>query len=315
MASMNLLYCFDENYNVQAFNSISSFIENNNCEISVYILHNNPESFKEFQKKLKSKDNVKELDIKKFLETSFDFPNLHESHVSEATYYRLFIAGYIPEYVDSAIYVDADVICINNFYDYYNDLIKRLRDSDKTIAARNAPFRDEGEKERLMKALNIKNNYFNAGVMFIDLKKWRNLKIEDNLIKILKSEKNNIKFWDQDVLNKAFDGDYIYIDYRFNFIVDQYTSKKQITDYKDILLLHYAGSFKPWTVRGVLNDSSEFYQKTYFKSGSKNYHITHTWKLHSLSILLKSILTFKIFKIYKPVNFFITVIKSFFKFQ
>ena len=95
----------------------------------------------------------------------------------------------------------------------------------------------------------------------------------------------------------------------------QYTSKKQITDYKDILLLHYAGSFKPWTVRGVMNDSSEFYQKTYFKSGSKSYHITHTWKLHSLSILLKSLLTFKIFKIYKPVNFFITVVKSFFKFQ
>jgi len=213
------------------------------------------------------------------------------------------------------IYVDADVICINNFYDYYNDLIKRLRSSDKTIAVRNIPFRDGEEKKRLMKALNIKNNYFNAGVMFIDLKKWRNLKIEENLIKILKSEKNNIKFWDQDVLNKAFDGDYISIDYRFNFIVDQYTSKKQITDYKDILLLHYAGSFKPWTVRGVMNDSSEFYQKTYFKSGSKSYHITHTWKLHSLSILLKSLLTFKIFKIYKPVNFFITVIKSFFKFQ
>ena len=45
---LNILYCLDENYNVQASNSIYSILENTKDKINVYIIHKNPESFQSF---------------------------------------------------------------------------------------------------------------------------------------------------------------------------------------------------------------------------------------------------------------------------
>ena len=51
------------------------------------------------------------------------------------------------------------------------------------------------------------NNYFNAGVMFIDLEKWRKKSIESLSIEIIKEKNKELKFWDQDILNIIFNDD------------------------------------------------------------------------------------------------------------
>ena len=50
---MNLLYCFDENYNRQTFISICSFLEQSEDDLNIYIIHQNPESFKEYEVELR----------------------------------------------------------------------------------------------------------------------------------------------------------------------------------------------------------------------------------------------------------------------
>ena len=54
--------------------------------------------------------------------------------------------------------------------------------------------------------------------MFINLKKWREDKITDALIDTMDNIKESIQYWDQDVLNSYFDGDYFEIQEKFNFI-------------------------------------------------------------------------------------------------
>lgn len=309
--SVNLLYCFDENYNDQGYTSINSFLENNGCDIFVYIIHSNPKSFKKFEEKLSIKKNLKKIHVIEFNESNYFFPNLDEAHVSEATYYRLFIDKYLPENVDSILYVDADVLCIKNYEDKFKKLMLHLIESEKIIAVRNNPFEDVREKKLLMQKLNIKHEYFNAGVMFVDLKKWRENKIRVKLLNILESEKENIKFWDQDILNIVFENNYKTLDEGSNFLVGQKTTKKIIEENENIQLIHYAGSFKPWTVRGIFNENSEYYQNYYLKGGKRHYHITHTWRSESLFILLKNILNLKIFKTYKPYKILFSIIRSF----
>ena len=43
---MDIVYCFDSNYNIQALCSINSLINNSDTEINLHIIHDNPESFK-----------------------------------------------------------------------------------------------------------------------------------------------------------------------------------------------------------------------------------------------------------------------------
>ena len=162
-----------------------------------------------------------------------------------------------------------------------------------------------------MQKLKLKHEYFNAGVMFVDLKKWRENKIRNKLLNILDSEKENIKFWDQDVLNIVFDNNYMILDEGSNFLVGQKTTREAIDENENILLLHYAGSFKPWTVRGIFNENSEYYQNYYLKGGNRLYHVTHTWRFESLLLLLKNILNLKIFKTYKPFKILFSIIRSF----
>ena len=309
--SINLLYCFDENYNDQGYTSINSFLENNECDIFVYIIHSDPESFKKFEEKLNLKNNLKKIYVTEFNETNYFFPNLNEAHVSEATYYRLFIDKYLPPDLNSILYVDADVICIKSYENEFKKLMLHLIDSEKIIAVRNNPFEDVIERKLLMEKLNLKHGYFNAGVMFVDLKKWRENKIKNKLLNTLNTEKENIKFWDQDVLNIVFENNYEILDEGSNFLVGQNASKKDIEDDENIMLLHYAGSFKPWTVRGIFKENSEFYQNYYLKGGKRHYHITHTWRFESLLLLLKNILNLKIFKSYQPFKILFSIIRSF----
>ena len=57
---IDLLYCFDENYNVQAFLSIKSFIQqHNDTQININIIHKNPDTFLEYsRRKLLEPKNV-----------------------------------------------------------------------------------------------------------------------------------------------------------------------------------------------------------------------------------------------------------------
>ena len=114
--SRNFLLCFDENYNIQAEVTISSLLENSNFKLKFYIIHDDPESFEESKKRLNSFSNLQSIEVYKFNKRQdIVFPNFDESHMSEATYYRLFLSDYLPRTIKNIIYIDPDVICLNNF--------------------------------------------------------------------------------------------------------------------------------------------------------------------------------------------------------
>ena len=50
---INLLYCFDDNYNYQAFSSIISILDKVNEDINIFVIHKNKKSDNFFHIRLK----------------------------------------------------------------------------------------------------------------------------------------------------------------------------------------------------------------------------------------------------------------------
>jgi len=119
---LNLLYCFDSNYNIQAFTSIFSFLEKSSEKICLNVIHKDTSKKDIFPENILNHSNLKELNIYKFDRKFNTFPKVENSHVSEATYYRLFIDKIIPDNIKNYIYLDADIVVINNFDNYINEV-------------------------------------------------------------------------------------------------------------------------------------------------------------------------------------------------
>ena len=177
----NFLYCFDSNYNVQATVSISTLLEKYDSEVNLYILHDNPRLFEKYKTKLKKYKNLNKIEIYKFEDTNYDFPNLNNSHVSYATYFRMFISNYLPQDMDFLIYLDADILCLSNPRFVLEEEINKLKNSDNVLTGLNEEV-STLHKQRL----GLKNNrYFNAGLIIINYQKWSKPETIDNLLNIM----------------------------------------------------------------------------------------------------------------------------------
>ena len=265
---MNFLYCFDIKYNKQAFNSISSILRNADKEHTFFIIHKQPKTFDYYLQQLQKSNH--DFHIFEFQNNYGNFPRVSNTHVSEATYYRLFIDEYIPEDVDFLTYIDADIVCLNNPTNLILEHIKSLKESSKVIAARTE---EVGNKEYIERLSLKQNRYFNAGVMIMDFNKWKELSSENKFVNELNNLGDKVLWWDQDILNATFDGDYIELNINLNFPIHDDTNfnSKEIT--KNVNFLHYQGKNKPWFIYSFQKSYSKFYQEQFKLSFNQNYHI------------------------------------------
>ena len=124
---INVLLCFDSNYNIQAEVTINSLLNNSTKFINFYIIHDSPESFNKNKLRILDHKNTNEVNVYKFVRREGLFSKFEKSHMTEATYYRLFIADYIPKNVGEIMYIDPDIICINNFDLLYQTTVENLK--------------------------------------------------------------------------------------------------------------------------------------------------------------------------------------------
>ena len=308
--NINLLYCFDKNYNKQAYISVMSILKKLDSDVSLHILHNEPESFLFYKNKISEVKNVKYLNLYKFRHPNLEFPNLKDKHVSIATYFRMFIEDYIPQNIETLIYIDPDVICLNNPKDAINSTMNELTKSNYIIAAREAG--NNKDSKYIFQRLGLNgNSYFNAGVMFIDYKKWKNIK--EKLIKLMDAHHEKITFWDQDVLNLFFDGEYRKIESSLNYnVVNNFDDKKYVDSLSNtVIFLHYSGKIKPWSLHGFNLYYSKHYLDIYRSLFNEKYHIdAGNNKSKFILDSLKSIASLKFLKLEYPIAYVKILLKN-----
>ena len=307
---INFIYAADENYNKQLLISINSLLEQFSGIANIHIIHKNPSSFIQKLQEIDSFDKLDQLNIYKFKESKVLFPNIEGTHISEATYYRLFVDKYIPNDVTEYVYLDADIICLSDPYDYLKSNIDILLNSSFSFSARTEIIRDNNKDKFLQLGLSG-DKYFNAGVLIVNHTDWLTKNVYSELIKHIDIIKNDIEFWDQDVLNSYFNGEYLEMDNKLNYGLDLFNNELDNNIIKkNSIFLHYQGSNKPWDIVGSTMESSKFYNHQHYKLFGNNYHVVSKYKRGDLLKLIKIIFTLKIFKIKNPFGFISSCIRS-----
>ncbi len=305
----NFVYCFDSNYNLQAFTSIYSLLKNIKTKINIHIVHENKNLREVIPSIILSNENLENLIIYEFQNSNIDFPNIKGTHVSDATYFRLFIQDYVDNQIENLIYIDADTLFLNNPTNSIKNNFEKLL-SDGNYVAANTEFYLTEENEKA-KRLKIDKSYFNAGVLLINFKRWVDDELTKKLVNHLDLIKNDVVEWDQDVLNSYFNGNYTELDKRLNFNSNQIT--KNLIDAGKIDLIHFIGSKKPWTLDGIFNITSKYYHSYYSEIFNSKYHLIHAWRKRSILIYIKSIVNLNLFRFVRPWVFTKEFIKSLFK--
>lgn len=174
-------------------------------------------------------------------------------YYTSAIYFRLFIPDLFPEY-EKAIYLDCDTVALTDIgelfaIDIKDNLIGAV--ADQAVAAV-GPFR-----EYTKNALGIDaEQYFNSGVIVMNLKKMRELNFYGTFCEILRSYEF-IVAPDQDCLNLICQ-DKVYF-YESGWNKMPIAGKNE----GEIHLIHYNLSMKPWHYSNVL------YEEHFWKYASQ----------------------------------------------
>ena len=309
----NFLFCFDSNYNTQALVSINSLLNKVSQPVNIYIIHDDKKTILQNIKLIESNNNLNTIHIYQFNDTAFPLPEI-KTHISKATYFRLFISKYLPKDIDYILYLDSDIICIKDPIKELKLIKEKMILENSVIAARIEAERDRSPE--LFERLKLKNNlHFNAGVLLIDFQKWEKENVSTKIFKILKNRFEEIFDYDQELLNVYFDGDFVAMPKSLNFQATGSQSKKNLDTLKsNIYFYHYLGKDKPWEIKNINKPSTYIYQDEFYKLFKEDFHFVLKKNKEELKTILKltlSFFTFKNKRMYSILKFaFIKFIKK-----
>jgi lipopolysaccharide biosynthesis glycosyltransferase len=171
------------------------------------------------------------------------FGHLRSLHGDWTTYGRLLISKIIPS--DTALYLDADLVVLIDVL-----ALKNLDFSNHILAAVFGCTLDWAyDKSFFINKLNwpLDTHYFNAGIIFFNLKKWRETDTDKKWKALTEKYPNDILSHDQTVLNALCKGQFALLPASFNTPWNPATDRPQNSEKA---ILHFVGSPKPWDVLG-----------------------------------------------------------------
>lgn len=181
-------------------------------------------------------------------------------YLSKETYFRLIVQEILPDY-DKVVYLDSDLVVKADIADLYETdiggyalaaakdigVISQINGADSLAAAY--------AKDKL--CLQNPYQYFQAGVLLLNLKELRRMHSVDEWLKLA-----SVNYWynDQDVLNVHCQGKVKFLSQEWNILTNnnntritkecQYLPRELRKEYDEAALqpkiLHFAGSAKPW---------------------------------------------------------------------
>lgn len=275
---MNILVSCDENYLRPLKTMLYSLFSHNDKNFDIYLIHKeiSKEEIEKLDKFIKkaSKDKSKLIDIR--VSEIFDRART-TFYYTEEMYYRLLAYKYLPKNIDKILYLDPDILVLNEFDDLYN---MDLKDNFFAAATHSIPTVQPANVVRLSISSGYKDieNYFNSGILMINLKLARKSEIyEREVLSYIENSKSlGLLMPDQDLLNVVFRNKIIKIDeIKYNYDARRYIAyklkdKKLDLSYimENTSFLHFCGKRKPWLEDNNLSVFASLYM--YFWTLAKN---------------------------------------------
>ena len=235
-----IFFAVDDTYIPFLAVSLQSLVDNssdkNKYEIKILYTHVSKENMQKIKKY--EKENIKI----EFVNLSNDLQKVQgklytRNYFTSTTYYRLFIPELYPQY-DKVLYIDSDVTILTDIAGLYNQEI-----GDNLVAAipDGAVQTIEVFQEYVEKVIGVidYNNYFNAGILLMNLKELRKYKFQEKFLYLLEKVKYEVA-QDQDYLNRLCKGRVKLLDDLWNKMPIMGVSDKKPN------IIHFNLGFKPW---------------------------------------------------------------------
>jgi len=286
---MNIVYVSNEGYARHLGVSICSLFDSNADEerLEVFILDTGitPDSREKLTQIARSfgrtltfiqlKDLEERFAVR--LDTGRSAVRLDTGRFDVSTMGRLFAADLLPAGVRRVLYLDCDTVVLKPLRRLWETGLGKADGAGTgyVMAAVQEPTIYEEVKEYL--GMRKEDPYFNAGVLLIDLKRWRTEHLTDKVISYYAEIAEQSLFNDQDALNGLLKGRIRTLSPRWNFFTNyryfRYdTLCRMQPAYRRIpeevfrkakrspAVIHYAGDERPWRA-GALNYYGKAYER------------------------------------------------------
>ncbi len=254
-----IYFAIDDNYAPYLVVTMQSIIDNSNKEnfYKFHILNTflSERNFNEISKFNTENSSVEFINVTKYMD-SFGEKLYLRDYYTQATYYRMFLPSIATEY-DKILYLDSDIIVLDDIAKLFDHNVE-----DKLVGAivEDVMVNFDVFGTYVEKALGInRNKFFNAGILVMNTKMFREMKIEDKFLELI----TNFKFavtQDEDYLNVLCKGKIEFIEEGWNRAPIPGTELN-----KELLkLIHYKITWKPWSYKDVMYEDYfwEYAKKT-----------------------------------------------------
>lgn len=249
----NIICASDDNYAMPLTVMLKSLEIHASAPVNIYILDGgiSKKSKAKIEKSLINKVNF--IDLK---DIEFNFK--HKIGISKTTYYRILIPSIFDNSFEKILYLDCDMLILVDIYKLWNlelgvNSIAAVPEMDKDAHFVSSKL---GLPAYKMLGIPPDNLYFNAGVLLINVAKWRDSEYSFQILNYLKNYQDYVLWHDQDGLNAILWDDWIKLDYRWN-VMNRFF---EITDIKSSIftketflevknqpyIIHFNQLPKPW---------------------------------------------------------------------
>lgn len=181
-----------------------------------------------------------------------------DGHISVDTYFRLLIEDAFPQY-NKIIYLDADLVINMPIDKLWNEPVGDNHLLAVPMFLKKSAYvcGERGLPSYKLLGIPAKTRTFNAGVMVLNLKKWRADGISEQVMAYLGKYKDFVLWWDQDGLNAVLYDKWRPMPAGFNVMTCHLSNMNDGDDalfseseYQDVQqnpgIIHFAGPEKPW---------------------------------------------------------------------
>lgn len=295
--NINIALCTDEKFFIPALVCVTSILENNkenSCNIYILTEGLSKKSLERINKTSELYNQriiVKIIDIEKFnsLVTRNRYPL--------SIYFRLLLPEIISD-VDNILYLDCDIIVRHSLNDLFSIKIDEY--------ACGVVIDQQCDDVVIQNRLRIFSEYFNSGVLLINLKYWKKYHISEKIIKYIQNNPQKCIYPDQDALNKILENKVFYLDCKYNCQELWLTTRDEVRFHfsrwenldrslSDPVIIHFCTGDKPW-----FKECKNPYKEEFLTYASKNkyiefklrkkysifYYFANAWKMrfHRLSL-------------------------------
>lgn len=244
-----VFFTIDENYAPYLAVAAHSLIENalHDYQYKIIVLHEDVSAETQAHIRLLERPwaQIEFVAMQQCFKTIHDHISnrLRADYFTMTIYFRLLIPDMFPQY-DKGIYIDSDVVVPSDISEMYGiDLGDNLLGVCRDYSIHHIPELVHYITDAIGAG---KERYFNSGVLLMNLKHLRELRLATRFIEVLNRWHFDCIAPDQDYLNALCMGHVVYMDRRWDTMPNR--SEQEI---ENPLLIHYNLFEKPWLYDGI----------------------------------------------------------------